>query len=133
MRWLRRVRTGLTPRLLRGRRAEQLACEHLQARGYTILERNVRFPVGELDVVAREGRTLCFIEVRSTGSQQWGGPLASITDRKRRRIIRAAQWYLRYRQVPVDEMRFDVVAIDWGEGTRPAVDLVQGAFTADWP
>jgi len=132
MRWLRRVKTRLTPRVLRGRRAEALACEYLKARGYAILERNVRFPVGELDIVARDGRTLCFVEVRSTSSQQWGGPLASITDRKRRRIIRAAQWYLRYRRLPVDEMRFDVVAIDWGRGAAPSVELVRGAFTADW-
>jgi putative endonuclease len=123
MRWLRRIE--------RGRRAERLACDYLVAQGYAIVERNVRFPIGEIDIVAREGRTLCFVEVRSTSSQQWGGPLASITDRKRQRLLRCARWYLRYRPPQADELRFDVVAIEWREGAAPTVELVRGAFTAD--
>ena len=131
MKWLRQLRTRLTPRALRGKRAEQLACDYLRTHGYVICERNVRFPVGEIDVVAQEGRTLCFIEVRSTSSQQWGGALASITDRKRRRVMNAARWYLRYHPPKTEEMRFDVVAINWREGTSPRVELVRGAFTSD--
>jgi putative endonuclease len=121
----------LLPRALRGRRAEQAACDYLSRRGYALIERNARFPVGEIDIVAREGQTLCFIEVRSTGSQQWGGALASITDRKRRRLIRAAQWYLRYCPVRAIDTRFDVVAIEWQPAGPPQIELVQGAFTAD--
>ncbi len=103
----------------------------LTSSGYRIEETNVRFPVGEIDIVAREGAVLCFIEVRSTSSDQWGGPLASITGRKRLRLLRAAQWYLkRIRNEPA-EIRFDVVAIDWSIDDRPAVELVRGAFTAD--
>ena len=131
LKWLRPLKTRWLTRALRGRRAEQAACDYLGARGYALIERNVRFPVGEIDIVAREGQALCFIEVRSTSSQQWGGPLASITDRKRRRLIRAAQWYLRYCPVRAIEMRFDVVAIEWQASTPPRIELVQGAFTAD--
>ncbi len=131
MRWLSQVKRRLVPGALRGRRAEQLACEYLTARGFEICERNVRYPVGEIDVVAREGNTQCFIEVRSTASQQWGGPLASITDRKRRRLVAAARWYLHYAPVPVGETRFDVVAIEWREGQSPKVELVRAAFSAD--
>jgi len=132
MRWFRPLRTKLAPRLARGRRAEQLACTHLQAQGYTILERNARYPVGEIDIVAQEGSTLCFVEVRSTGSQQWGGPLASITDRKRRHLINAARWYLQYSRTSLPEIRFDVVAIDW-QARGPAIELIRGAFTTDVP
>jgi len=93
---------------------------------------NVRFPVGEIDLVATEGPILCFVEVRSTSSLQWGGPLASITDRKRRRLIRAAHWYLaRCRHRP-EQMRFDVVAVSW-QHVRPTVELVRGAFDASEP
>ncbi len=111
-------------------RGEQVAARFLVARGYAIEARNVRFPVGEIDLVAREGQTLCFVEVRSASSSQWGGPLGSITERKRRRLIRAAQWYLqRLRTLPAST-RFDVVAIAWQDG-RASPELIQGAFTAD--
>jgi len=117
--------------MLRGQRAERLACEYLRAQGYVIRERNVRFPVGEIDLIAQDGGVLCFVEVRSTSSQQWGGSLGSITDRKRRRVVHAARWYLRYHPPAVEETRFDVVAIDWREGSSPRVELVRGAFMGD--
>ena len=119
------------PRLQRGRQAEALARALLQANGYVLEQVNARFPIGEIDVVAREGSALCFVEVRSTSSQQWGGPLGSITDRKRRRLVHAAAWYLRYRKAEPDQVRFDVVAIEWRAGAEPAASLIRGAFTAD--
>ena len=121
------------PRLARqrlGRRAEQLARRLLTSHGYVIEQTNARFPVGELDIVAREGQTLCFVEVRSVSSPQWGGALATITDRKRRRIIRAAQWYLSRLPILPPETRFDVVAVEWPSDGRPAIELIRGAFDA---
>jgi len=119
-----------TPRARLGRRGEQLARRFLTSHGYVIERTNVRFPVGELDLVARDGQALCFIEVRSTSSSQWGGPLASITERKRRRIVQAARWYVgRHASLP-PEIRFDVLAIDWHAGRSPTVELVRGAFDA---
>ena len=113
-----------------GRSSEQLAVQLLTSAGYLIEQRNVRYPVGEIDIVAREGQTLCFVEVRSTSSLQWGGPLATIDARKRRRLIQAARWYLsRCRTLP-PETRFDVVAISWDQGAKPVVELVRGAFDA---
>ncbi len=114
-----------------GRRSEALACQLLTSQGYTIVQRNVRYPVGELDVIAWDGATLCFVEVRATSSMDWGGPLASIGPRKRQHLIRAAQWYLnRCHPVP-EESRFDVVAIHWEAGGKPEVELIRGAFEAD--
>ncbi len=130
MRWFWPLRIEPAPRLVRGRRAEALACRYLQAQRYEILERNVRYPVGEIDIVAQEGSTLCFVEVRSTASQQWGGPLASITDRKRRHLINAARWYLHEAPAQATELRFDVVAIDW-HAQGHSLELIRGAFTAD--
>ena len=113
-----------------GRRGERLALQLLQSSGYIIERTNLRFPVGEIDILARERQTLCFVEVRSVSSSHWGGALASITDRKRRRLIRAAQWHLnRLRALPA-EIRFDVVAIEWIRESSPSAELIRGAFTA---
>ena len=117
--------------LERGRRGEQLAARFLQSRGYRIEQANIRFPVGEIDLVAWDNATLCFVEVRSASSLDWGGALASITDRKRRRLIRAAQWYVQRARPMSQALRFDVVAIQWQPDGRAAVELVQGAFDAD--
>jgi putative endonuclease len=114
-----------------GRRAEELARAWLAKRGYTIEATNVRFPVGEIDIVAREGKTLCFVEVRSTGSDAWGGPLASVTEAKRLRLIRAASWYLNRHGIEYDEVRFDVVALLWREDGEPVIEHVPSAFTTD--
>ena len=120
-----------TTRQRLGQHSERFAVRLLQSQGYTIQETNVRFPVGEIDIVAREGETLCFVEVRSTASSQWGGPLASVTNRKRRHLIRAAQWYLsRLPRLP-SQTRFDVVGITWGDGKTPALELIRGAFESD--
>jgi len=109
-----------------GQRSERLARRFLEAHGYRIERVNVHFPVGEIDIVARDGATLCFVEVRSTTSMRWGGPLETITGRKRLRMLRAARWYLNgYRAVP-PETRFDVVAIHWASPKRPACELVKG-------
>ncbi len=110
---------------------ERLAVTHLERAGYVIEKRNVRYPVGELDVVARDGGVLCFIEVRSASSTDWGGALASITYRKRRRVIRAAEWYLQHRPDAPEEVRFDVVAVQWAEQKEPTVELIKNAFNAE--
>ena len=131
MNWPRQAKPVLSPRGARGERAERIACAYLSAQGYELIERNVRFPVGEIDIVAREGDALCFVEVRSTTSQAWGGALASITSPKQRRLIRAARWYLQSCRLSYLDIRFDVVAIDWREEAAPVVELIRGAFTAD--
>ncbi len=114
-----------------GARAEELARAWLERQGYTIVAMNVRFRAGEIDIIAREDRVLCFVEVRSTSSDLWGGPLATITDGKRRRLILAAQLYLqRMKEIP-DEVRFDVVSVLWQPDAQPEPDLIRGAFTAD--
>lgn len=116
---------------LLGSRGEALAARLLVEKGYVLIDRNVRFPVGELDLIARDGRTLCVVEVRSASSLAWGGAAESITKKKRQRIIRAAQWYLQRQRTVPERVRFDVVAIQWHEGAEPSLELIQDAFTAD--
>ena len=120
----------LNTRRTLGEQGECLAADFLTAQGYTIDARNVRFPVGEIDLVAWERGTLCFVEVRSASSTEWGGPLASVTDRKRRRLIRAARWHLNRLAALPEEIRFDIVAVQWRPDGAPAVELLRGAFDA---
>lgn len=119
-----------TPRQRLGQESERCAVRFLAGQGYAVEAVNVRVPGGELDVVAREGRVLCFIEVRSRSSDAYGGPLASIDAGKQRRFIRAVRWYLARRGQSDVETRFDVVAITWRGLDPPAIELIRGAFDA---
>ena len=120
----------LSPTQQRGRAAERLACAELRRRGRRVLATNVRFPVGELDIIARHGAALCFIEVKARASAAFGHPAEMVTREKRRRFLRAVQWYLT-RHPWQGEIRFDVVAILQPPGAPPAIDLIPNAFTAD--
>lgn len=77
-----------------GARAETVAAEHLARHGLTIVARNFRTRFGEIDVIARDGRTLVFVEVRMRSSERYGGAAESITAAKRARLIAAARGYL---------------------------------------
>ena len=106
-----------------GGAAERRAARHLKRRGYAIVDRNVQCGrLGELDLVARDGETLVFVEVRYRKSDRFGGALVSVDHIKRRKLARAAQHYLA-RHPFEGPVRFDVVALD-GEG----IDVVVDAF-----
>jgi putative endonuclease len=110
-----------------GRAAEQMAAEFLQASGYRIVCRNYRTRYAEIDIIARERGVLCFIEVRSRETGDFGTPEESITRRKRRGIERAALQYLEEQGLPDADARFDVVGIE-GRGDRARVNLTRNAF-----
>jgi len=94
-----------------GRTAEAMAEDFLVARGLTIVDRNFRRRGGELDLIARDGDTLVFVEVRLRTRHDFGGPAASITATKRARIANAAGHYLaQLRHTP--PCRFDAVLLD---------------------
>lgn len=112
-----------------GAAGEAAAVEILQHRGYRILERNVRTRVGELDLVAREGDTICFVEIKTRRSTAFGLPQEAVTYQKQRHMIRAAQWYLKAKRLTGVSARFDVVALIIGPDGRPtSVDVIQNAF-----
>jgi putative endonuclease len=100
-------------RRAQGDAAEERACRHLERSGFTIVERNFRTRGGEIDIVARKGDLLVFVEVRSREVPGFGTPEESVTPAKRRRIVAAARRYLT--NVPASswrEARFDVIAIE---------------------
>lgn len=95
-----------------GRQGEQIAAIYLQCQGYTIVEHNWRCPLGEVDIVARDGDCLVFVEVRAWRPGQYGAPEASITPRKQARMLEVAQSYLQVAGLEDVDWRIDVVAIE---------------------
>lgn len=125
-------RAGATrdPRVARGRAAEDAACALLEREGYRVVARNVRRAGAEIDVIAREGGTLVFVEVRSRSSRRHGGPLETIGATKRLRIARAASAWLAGcggSSASTASVRFDVVGVDWEDGVARCT-LVRNAF-----
>lgn len=111
----------------RGRIAEERAAAFLVREGYVIVERNVRFRGGEIDVVAKDGDTLCFVEVRSRTTDQFGGAGATVDAKKQARITRAATFYLARLETAAPRCRFDVVTLD-GQDDAPSIALLKDAF-----
>ncbi len=121
--------TGVrTPKQRAGEAAETAACAAMQAAGCRILARNVRYREGELDIVADDGGTLVFVEVRMRRGGGYGGAAGSVDLFKQRRLLRAARQYLaeRFGARP-PPCRFDVITAD-GDGVR---DWIRAAFSAD--
>jgi putative endonuclease len=112
-----------------GKDGEILACAELESRGYAILERRYRTRYGEIDVIARDGETLAFVEVRRKSADDFGFAAESVTRDKQRRIVRMALDYLgRAELVDTCPVRFDVVAIDDQPVGPPRLTVFVGAF-----
>lgn len=111
-----------------GRQGEEIAGRFLARHGYKILERNYRTPVGELDIVAMDGGTLVFVEVKSRRSRSFGEPGDAVDARKRRQMGRAALSYMVKKKKSGLHCRFDVVGITALAGGEPEVELVKDAF-----
>jgi len=118
------------PRTVRqrlGDHAEKRAAALLEQSGLVIVARNWRCSHGELDIVAREGETLVFVEVRARSDAGWGGARASITPAKQARLARCAQRYLRRLPGAAPPCRFYLVL---REGTDPHLHWLRDAFAA---
>ena len=104
-----------------GRYGEDRACEHLQRLGFEILDRNFHCSEGELDIVAQDGKTIVFVEVKTRTSDQTGHPFEAITVSKQARIRRlAAEWCHRH-QVNRVQVRMDAIAV-FVRGGRVAIE-----------
>ena len=99
------------PRHALGDWAENLAAEHLAAQGMEIVERNARTKVGEIDLVAADGETLVFVEVRSRTDPDQVHPAETVTRRKQLQVVRAAMAYCLEHSIQDRMLRFDVVAV----------------------
>ena len=116
-------------RLSLGKQGEEWAARYLEQRGFTIVARNHRTPVGELDIIARDRRYLLFVEVKTRRSLAFGTPAEAVGAHKQRQILRAAQWYLTAARYPGLQPRFDVVSVLAGRD-EPAISHIPNAFGA---
>ena len=110
-----------------GKTGEDLACRALVARGYAISARRYRTRYGEIDIVAEDGPTVVFVEVKMKSSPECGLAAESVTPWKQRRVARMAVDYIARHNLHHRPIRFDVVAIDVVNGT-PQVTVIPGAF-----
>ena len=111
-----------------GTDGERAAERFLRARGYTILARNYRCPLGEVDLIALDGGTVVFVEVKTRRGA--GSPFDAVDPRKQRQIARAAEHYLNAHRLQDRDVRFDVVGVS-PDGGGLACELVQDAFAVD--
>ena len=129
--WLRHIqrRRRWTATQALGRRGEDLAHRYLRERGFIIVARNYRLSSGdgEADIIAWEGETLVFVEVKSRETAEFGPPERAIGEEKRRHLLRIAREYTRKTETPWEQIRFDVVSIVMTK--PPAIELYRDALS----
>jgi putative endonuclease len=120
--------TILDPRRLFGQEGEAEAERYLRRKGYRILARNVRSPLGELDLVAEDGQTLVFIEVKARRTGGFGGAIHAVHRQKQQKLVRLASQFLAQRHWIERSCRFDVVLLEATETAAFRVEHIQNAF-----
>ncbi|HEY6418411.1 MAG TPA: YraN family protein [Candidatus Binataceae bacterium] len=111
-----------------GRRGERIAERHLKLRGYRIVARNYRAAGAEIDIVAMDGATIVFVEVKMRRGSSAGTPVEAVDARKQARMRRAADSFAARYRAGERVMRFDVVAISAEQGRKRTVELLKDAF-----
>ena len=111
-----------------GVEGEALAAEHLEREGWRVVARNYRFGHREIDLVARRGRVVAFVEVKARARLRWGHPLAAIDARKRAEIERVARVWLDRHGRRGDEFRFDAIAVYRSDDGTLRVEHVPDAW-----
>ena len=110
-----------------GEKGENIAAHHLKKRGYKILEKNYRTKLGEIDIIAKDKKTIVFVEVKTRRSWQFGNPKGAVTPAKQRKISMVALQYLKTIDRHNTRARFDVVAITATRDT-PQIEIIKNAF-----
>ncbi len=112
-----------------GNWGEEQASKYIQSLGYEVIERNFRNRLGEIDIVAKDGATICFIEVKTRYSLSKGKPFESVTYVKQGKLIKLALSYLKYRfQTTQIKSRFDVISIIQDQQAHLQIKHIKNAF-----
>ncbi len=114
--------------LNKGRLGEEAAVSFLRKQGYKIITRNFKTKLGEIDIIARDKDTICFIEVKARSSDKFGLPFEAVTSFKQRKISKAAIVFLKDKNLLDSPARFDIVSI-WPVESK--VELIKNAFELD--
>jgi len=110
-----------------GRNSEKRAASFLEKNGYTIIDKNYRCRQGEIDLIANDGDTLVFCEVKARSNKAFGTPLEGVTRAKVEKIRKTAEHYMHKKGITNVDCRFDVVAID-ESGKKTSIELIRNAF-----
>ncbi len=111
-----------------GERGEAIAAAYLVGQKFTIVEKNFRCKAGEVDIIARDGKTYVFVEVKTRRSLSCGPPQASVNQFKQRQISKAALTWLAKNRLFGTGARFDVIAILMPDHQVPVIDHIRNAF-----
>jgi putative endonuclease len=115
-----------------GKRGEDVAARFIRTKGYKVVERNYTCTLGEMDIIALEGKTLCFIEVKTLSGKTYGPPEIAVTARKQRQLSKVALTYLSQNNLHDTKARFDVVAVILSPD-HEEVELIKDAFELRYP
>ncbi len=116
--------------LVLGKSGEEIAAGFLKKSGYKIILRNYKNRLGEIDIIARDKDTICFIEVKTRSSERFGLPQEAVSGFKQRQLARVALGFLKERNLLEQKARFDVVSII-SSADSPKIDLIKDAFEID--
>ena len=119
-----------TERIFIGKQGEDIALDFLKKQGYKILERNFRSKLGELDIIAKDKNTICFVEVKARSSAEKGSGFDAITKDKQHKLSKLALAYLKGNNLLKEPARFDVVSVEW-DGSTNKTELIKNAFSLD--
>jgi putative endonuclease len=111
-----------------GQIGEDLAVKLLIGKGYEILERNYRYGHGEIDIIAKEGGELVFVEVKTRNNLEYGEPEYAVTKKKQKQIKKIAELYLYEKEIEEIDCRIDVIAILMEKGKDPVINHIINAF-----
>ena len=109
-----------------GKLGEELAVNHLTGKGYEILERNWRNRHKEIDIIAKDGKELVIVEVKTRQTDEYGEPDIAVTKKKQRMLIAAANAYILNKGLDI-ETRFDIISIIFRDG-EPVIEHIEDAF-----
>ncbi len=113
-----------------GKLGEEAAVGLLKDNGYKILQKNYKTKLGEIDIIAKDKDTICFIEVKTRQTDRFGSPCEAISKFKQRQISKAALTFLKEKNILDKKARFDIVSIIYSK-EKPKLDLIRDAFELD--
>ena len=113
-----------------GRKGEEVAVDFLKKQGYRIIKRNYRCRAGEIDIIANQGSSLAFVEVKTRRSTRFGLPEEAVSYEKKRHLTRVALGYFTHYRIKETKCRFDVVSVVMNEDGVKEIRLIKNAFEA---
>lgn len=126
--WFKRLLFEKSDQGTLGQRGENVAARFLRNLGYTIIIRNFRCKTGEVDIIARDGKTIVFVEVKTRSDDNSAEPEQQVDPAKQQQLTKVAKFYLTRYGRPQPPARFDVIAIVWRTGSDPVVRHIPDAF-----